>query len=111
MLTHNSATTATLTNHASESMTPHSRDAFGGLYMYMVSREGVDTHRILNTKPTIVMHLLAQTAATTTRLARLDCKSHQMSGVVVLICIRCICMMCEVITMFLRRCSMDISYA
>ena len=26
----------------------HSQDAFGRLYMYMVSRRGVDTHRILN---------------------------------------------------------------
>ena len=40
----------------------------------------MDMYRILNTKPTIVMHLLAQTAAITTRLARIDCKSHQMSG-------------------------------
>ena len=52
------------------------------------------------------MHLLAQTAATTTRLARLDCKSYQMSGSLGVSMHKV--HIYEVITMFLRRCSMDI---
>ena len=55
---------------------------------------------------TIVMHLLAQSAATTTRLARLDCKSHQMSGSLGVSMYKV--HIYEVITMFLRRRSMDI---